>query len=313
VYKRQPLQETSNGFVIKFYVDHDQVEFPVLKLFAGDYNPPDEEDFTAFQEQFPSLWATIVKAGVDLNPPRDSLTFLQLKDKELLNKLDSPIEVITDVNASGNAKKRVNWPATLAFWAGKPAAGSAGEAGERRVYRQLGERDKLLLDSIGADITEVALHALDCVDNVYNEAFDSPDGIEPRSKFEASEFDANEMFKTFYYTINKRLEIARGAYVVDWQAAMHPGNDLNNILNGEFETFKADLVDGHYLIQTTEDVDEAIDMLGIKITKIHVDEAEERANVAKRVWFYFDLTKHYGYTRSDAVEAVTMLMDQVPF
>jgi hypothetical protein len=308
-----PLQETNNGFVIKFYANHDQVEFPVIKLFAGEFEPPDEEDFIEVQNQFPSFWAAVVNAGVDTNPPRESKTYVNLLKDGMLNELTPPLEFIVDLNENGKAKKRVNWPATLAFWAGKPAAGNAGEAGERRVYKMLGARDKLLLDSIGADTIEIAMRALDCVNHIYTEAFDPPEGIEPTTSFSSTDFSATEMFKTIFYSLNKKLELARGAWVVDWQSARKPGNDLNNILNGEFETFKADLIDGHYLMETAEDVDEAIEMLGIKITSVHKDSAEERANVAKRVWLYFDLARHYGYTRGEAVEAVNALMDQVPF
>ncbi len=128
-----PLQETKNGFILKFYANRDSVKHPIFKLYDRDIDPPVEE-LKTLADNFPALWKEVKNYGVELSPPRDSLTFMDLKDDGLLNELKVPLEFIVGVNENGNANKRALWPETLAMWAGHPGGG-ASEAGEQQVYQ----------------------------------------------------------------------------------------------------------------------------------------------------------------------------------
>ena len=293
-----PLQETKNGFILKFYANRDDVEFPVFKLYDKDIDPPVEE-LKTLADNFPALWKEVKGCGVELSPPRDSLTFVDLKNDGRLNELKVPLEFVVGFNENGNPNKRATWPETLAMWAGQPA-GDAGEAGTD-VYQGFTERHNDLLNLVGQEVFEIAKSALNTQGAIYDE-------LEAEENNHGFDLDRDELFKTVFYQTSRSFDKVRGARTLSLDKARQGlADDFQVIRDGELKDFSQDLTDGHYLLDDREEVKRILDTLGIRIVKDTLAEYEKvdrRIEVAEQVWLFADLTRKYGYTPGEAVEAI---------
>lgn len=305
-----PIQEQQNGFLIKFYANHDAVENPVFKLYDKDIDPPAEE-FKILAENFPGLWKEIKAAGVDTSPPRESLKFVSLRDGGQLNELKVPLEFIAGLNKNGNPFKRALWPETLAMWAGGASgAGSAGSAGEERVYQGFTEQHETVLDLVGQEVYEIAKSAVLTTDMLYDE-------------LEAKESDIqlnptpDELLKMVFYQTSRTFDKVRGAMTLSVDKARQGlADDFQVIRDGELKNFSQDLADGYFLIDSREEARDILTTIGIQINKETLAEYEDvdrRLVVAEQVWLFADITKKYKKTPGQAVEAINGIFNEIPW
>jgi hypothetical protein len=303
-----PIQEQQNGFLIKFYANHEAVENPVFKLYDKDIDPPVEE-FKVLAENFPGIWKEIKGAGVDTSPPRESLKFVHLRDGGQLRELKVPLEFIVGLNKNGNPNKRALWPETLALWAGQPASG-AGEAGEQRVYRGFTEQHEDVLDLVGREVYEIAKSAVLTTDELYDEIEDSESGIQLNPT-------PDELLKMVFYQTSRTFDKVRGAMTLSFDKARQGmPDDFQIIRDGELKDFSQDLADGHYLIDDRDEARAILETIGIRIAKDTLAEYEEvdrRLEVAEQVWLFADITKKYKKTPGQAVETINGLFNEIPW
>jgi len=283
-------QETSNGVIVKLYSSHPQVVHPIVKLYDSSLENPSED----LKEIPPALLKRLQLKGVSDNIS-DPLKEVALA-KGWLTPIDPEIEFYVQVK-DNKTTKRVDWEATKEAWAGGGQAGNA--SGGQLVYEGfVVEKHEALVDMIVLETTELGCEALRCV-------------REWRDLDDKNNFTADELFKLAFYRVTKMFDSVRGAWLKPIEGTASDSFDV--ILNGTIETFAADLVAGHYMIENQEAVRGIIDDLGIKITKVHAEDVSKRVEVAQKVWLYVDLTSKYGKSAGAAKEVIDGLFEEVPW
>lgn len=293
-------QETENGVIVKLYSDHPGVQHPVVKLYDTSLSNP-QEDLTQIP---PSFLKEIQKRGIskDGSTPKKEKA---LRDGDL-HSLPNPVPFFVQINRDGTTSKRVDWGETKNAWAGRSPAGIASEASERAVYEGMTERHMELLELAAQETFEIARQALLSVNHLYEEQANNEEA-DTGPDF----LNQDELFKTLFYRIAKTFDMVRGAWVVP--EGQSKANQFQKIQEGQIDTLATDIAAGRDTITSDDMVRDIIKELGIQITKVHVDDVNERVNVAKQVWFYVDLQEEWGLSESQAKEIVDQYLNGIPW
>lgn len=275
-----------DGCIVKFYTAHEPVAFPVVKLYEGkSLHNPSEPDLSNLP---PNLLKEIQGAGIE--PKQGDIEREDALEQDKLHPIEPAIEVYVKLDGE-KVTKRVHWEKTLELWAGRASGASdaSGASGEQHVYLGLTEEDAALVSLIEDEVTVLAKAALNVVDKVLVSEEDVR--VQP-----------DELFSRIFYQLTYTFKNVRGATTVPVSQALSDVGpvDYNSILEGDMSTFAEDIAAGHFAIVSAEAARKMISQLDIKITQVHQESPELRAEVASKVWLYADLITRWKKSPQDA-------------
>jgi len=289
-----PAEVTDNGVVVKLYTDHPGVDWPVVKLFDKDLDDPSEELTKIPDFLLKEIQTEGIGAGTG------DVKFSRAQAAGVLHPILPALDFLVYIR-DGKTTKRVAWPETTEIWggAGGPAGEASGASGVR-AYVGLTDSDKEVLALVAEEVRDMGRAALLMTNDL-------------AAQSSATGVSTDEVFKTVFYQMSRTFKDVRGAATVPAGKAITELGAINfePILNGDISTFAEDIADGHFAIVSADAARKMISQLGIKITEAHKESPELRADVAKRVWLYAELTTRWGEKIPDAVNYV--MRDAIPW
>jgi len=288
-----PAEVTENGVVVKMYTDHPGVDWPVVKLFDRDLDDP-SEDLTKLPD---FLLKEIQQEGIGAGT--GDVKFNRAQSAGSLHPITPALDFFVHVR-EGKVSKRVAWPETTEAWDAGGAAGEASGASGVRAYVGLSDQDRDLLELVGQEVYEIGSYSLKAAEDLSIQSNQLGVSID-------------EVFKTVFYQVSRTFKDVRGAATVPAGKAITElgAIDFSPIMDGDITTFAEDLAAGHFAIVSADAARKIIGQLGIKITEAHKEDPDLRADVAKRVWLYAELTTRWGENIPDAVNYV--MRDNIPW
>lgn len=307
-----PYHSAGGPFIVG-YSDFEGLDFIVAKIYKNDgkeghgwHDLPDhlqmeiarvpEQNY--LDEQSGALKSNLMARG-------------RLNGREVV----PPINILVNKTDEGKITKEINWPATLALWAGKQPAmqadGQLASAAGEPVYRRAWDEEYDQIAGIVAEETlKLGLYAV----NVSNELMSNIDqgGETPPDKVAYM-----DTWKTVFYRISREFDAARGAHppLVSQSAIPTASSEaVQEILDGTPETFGETVASAHPLIVDAEHAKTIFQSLGIKASEQWASSPQERLSVARQIWLYATLrTEVFDVAVATSTDIVQRAFDEIPW